>query len=102
MKVIEADYLLDVGSGEIPWSIFSVRWNERRANLFLVDPMIRRQPRMSKAAGGGSTRPFERDLDLTVLSRKVHASRDRPPHFQHVRAHVRVRAACDLVAIVAS
>ena len=67
VKVVEADYLLDVGSVKIPWSVFTSRWNERRANLFLVDlddPSAAATVKASIDATVGST------YDLTVLSRK--------------------------------
>ncbi len=67
VKVVEPDYLLDVGSVKIPWSIFSVRWNERRANLFLIDlddPAAAANVKARIDATVGAT------YDLTVLSRK--------------------------------
>ncbi len=67
VKVVEPDYLLDVGSVKIPWSIFSVRWNEQRANLFLVDlddPGSAADVKARIDATVGAT------YDLTVLSRK--------------------------------
>lgn len=66
VKVVEADYLLDIGSVKVPWSTFSTRWNEHRANLFLID--------LDDAATAGEVKAqidatVGSTHDLTVLSR---------------------------------
>lgn len=66
VKVVEADYLLDIGSVKVAWSTFSHRWKEHRANLFLIDlddPAAAAEVKAQIDATVGST------YDLTVLSR---------------------------------
>ncbi len=64
---VEPDYLLDLGSVKIPWSVFSERWNESRANWFMLTLA-------SSASASDVKAAIDRDVggryDLTVLSRK--------------------------------
>jgi putative ABC transport system permease protein len=66
VKVVEADYFLDLGSVKLPWSVFSQRWGEDRANVFLVRLDEGADPAELKALI--DSRLGDR-YDLTVLTR---------------------------------
>jgi putative ABC transport system permease protein len=66
VRIVEADYFLDLGSVKVPWSVFAERWQETKANVFLVHLEDGVQPSALKSAIDAR---IGKRYDLTVLTR---------------------------------